>query len=281
MRNLLNFLIKYSTWFVFAFYVLLSCLLLASNRSYHQSIFLTSANAVASGVYGTANNVTGYFNLKDINRSLQQSNARLYNEVLNLRNNIAALETQLADTVQPQYTTRFDYVMASVLNNNVRHPRNYFTIDRGSDQGIESGMGVVDQNGIVGIINVVGKHSSRVISILNETQRFSVKIKHTPYIGSLVWHQGDPAIAYVEELPRHAKINVGDSIVTSGFSTAFPEGIPVGKVMCRIKGSDDNFYTIKVRLASDFRNLSTVRIIKDIYKNEIDSLADFDYKTVN
>lgn len=100
-----------------------------------------------------------------------------------------------------------------------------------------------------------------------------------PYVGSLNWKGGDPAIAYMEEVPRHAKFHIGDTVVTTGFSTTFPYGINVGTVMNRVKTSDDNFYVLKIRLSSDFKELSTVRVIKDIYKTELDSLSNFDIKT--
>ncbi|MDE6095762.1 MAG: rod shape-determining protein MreC [Muribaculaceae bacterium] len=279
MRNLLNFIIRYGTWFLFVFYVLLSFVLLFSHNSYHHSVYLSSANMVVSSINGTASEITGYFHLRSINESLQASNAMLENEVLNLRHQIAEYQTKLSDTAENKnYDERFDYISATVINNSVRHPRNYFSINRGEADGVKRGMGVVDQNGITGIINVTGAHTSRVISLLNETQHFSVKIKGTEYIGSLSWKGGDPRIAYVEEVPRHAKFHAGDTIVTSGFSTTFPPEIPVGIVMNRVKGTDDNFFVLKIRLTSDFRALSTVRVIKDEYKPEIDSLKNFDYK---
>lgn len=276
VRNLLNFLIKYSTWFVFTLYVLISCVLLSNYDDYHTSVMLTSANAVTGRVYSTASGITGYFNLRDINKSLQESNAMLENEILNLRNELAEYKALASDTLSHDIEKRFDYVVASVINNSTRHPRNYITINRGTLDGINPGMGVVDQNGIVGIVNVSGPHTSRLISLLNETQHFSVKIKDTPFVGSLSWRGGDPATAYVEEVPRHAKFHIGDTIVTSGFSTTFPYGINVGTIMNRIRTSDDNFYILKIRLSADFRTLSTVRVIKDIYKTELDSLSNFD-----
>lgn len=201
----------------------------------------------------------------------------LENEVLNLRHQIAEYQTLLSDSaiasVKPD---RFDYVAATVLSNTINHPKNYFSINKGSKDGIKSGMGVVDQNGVVGIVNVTGNHTARVISLLNETQHFSVKLKGTKFVGSLSWKGGDPSIAYVEEMPRHAKYNAGDTIVTSGYSLTFPEDIPVGVVMNRIKGRDDNFFILKVRLNSDFRSLSTVRVIKDEFKADLDSLKVYD-----
>lgn len=277
MRNLLNFIIKYGTWFVFTFYVLLSCVLLVSSNAYQQSVYLTSANVVSSSVYGAATNVTGYFDLRSINESLQKRNASLESEVLNLKSQLAQCMVMLDnDSADMRSEKRFDFVSASVINNSIRHPRNYLTIDRGRKDGIEPGMGVVDQNGIVGIVNVAGDNTARVISLLNETQHFSVKLKGTLFIGSLAWRGGDPTIAYMEEVPRHAQYHAGDTVVTSGYSTAFPEGMQVGVVLNRVKSTDDNFFILKIRLLSNFKGLSTVRIIKDIYRQEVDSLQTFD-----
>lgn len=264
---------------LFMLYVLLSCILLFSGNLYRESVYLSSANAVSSSVYGAAHGITGYFNLRSINEDLQQRNAQLENEVLNLKNRIAYLKTMLPpDSAAAARipAARFDFVMASVINNSTTHPRNFFTINRGSAEGLKPGMGVVDQNGIVGIVNVTGKNTSRVISVLNVTQHFSVKVKGTTYVGSLTWKEGNPSIAYVGEMPRHVKYHVGDTIVTSGYSTTFPDGIPVGVIMGQIKTADDNFYTLKVRLAANFTELSTVRVIKDEFKAEMDSLSLYD-----
>lgn len=276
MRNLLNFLIKYSTWFVFTFYVLISCILLVHGSKTHHSLYLTSANAVGKVVYGTASEISDYFGLMAVNKRLQESNAKLQNEVLNLRNEIAQYKVILQDTAGAWTTNRFNYIGASVINNSTRHPRNYFTIDRGRADGVEPGMGIIDQSGIVGIVDVTGKHTARAISVLNETQHFSAKIKGTPYIGSLSWKGEDPSVTYLEEVPRHAKYHIGDTIVTSGFSTTFPEGIDIGTIIGRVKTHDDTFYVLKVRLASNFKALGTVRIIRDELKHELDSIQSFE-----
>lgn len=272
MRNLLNFLIKYSTWFVFTFYVLISCILLVRNSKNHNSLYLSSANAVGEVVYGTASEISEYFGLLAVNERLQESNAKLQNEVLNLRNEIAQYKVLLQDTAAAWTQNRFNYIGASVINNSTRHPRNYFTINRGTTDGVQPGMGIIDQSGIVGIVDVAGKHTARAISVLNQTQHFSAKIKGTPYIGSLTWRGEDPTVTYLEEVPRHAKYHIGDTIVTSGFSTTFPEGIDIGTIIGRVKTHDDTFYVLKVRLASNFKQLGTVRIIKDELKHELDSI---------
>lgn len=277
MRNIFDFILRYSKWFVFTIYVVISCFLLVSHNRYQQSVYISSANVVSGNIFNIWSQVTGYFHLKSINESLQASNADLQNQVFNLKTQVAELEARLGDTVaRDSQSERFDFISASVVNNNTRHPRNYFTLNRGSRDGVQPGMGVVDQNGVVGIVNVAGPHMSRVISLLNETQHFSVKIKGTSFIGSMVWKGSDATIGYVEEIPRHARYSIGDTIVTSGYSTTFPEGIPVGVILNRVRSQDDSFFTFKVRLTSDFNALSAVRVIKDIYKNEIDSLATFD-----
>ena len=277
MKNLLQFIIKYSAWFVFSFYVIISLVLLVTGNNYQRSVYLTSANVVTGSIYEGASQVTGYFHLKSINEDLQANNALLQNEVLNLKNQLAQYKVLSADSLLPfKYPDRFGYVAAAVITNNTAHQKNFFTIDKGALDGLKSGMGVVDHNGITGIVNVTGPHMSRIISLLNEDQHFSVKLKDTEFVGSLTWKGGDPTIAYAEELPRHATYEIGDTIVTSGYSTTFPEGIPVGMVLARVKSGDDSFFTLKVKLASDFRSLSTVRVIKDIYKTEIDSLSEFD-----
>ncbi|MBD5337092.1 MAG: rod shape-determining protein MreC [Bacteroides sp.] len=277
MRNLLNFIIRYSAWFVFTFYVLISCILLGMGQSYQQAVVLTSANSVVSGVYSQVSDITGYFDLRTINRELQQNNARLENEVLNLKSELEDYKAIVADTVPvSDRGPRYNFETATVINNSIRHPRNYFTINRGYEQGVNTGMGVVDQNGVVGIVNVAGRNTARVISLLNETQHFSVKLKGTQFVGTLTWKGGDPTVAYMEEVPRHAKFNIGDTVVTSGYSTTFPEGIMIGTVLNRVKGTDDNFFILKLHLGSNFRNLSTVRVLKDAWKPELDSLASKD-----
>lgn len=278
MRNLFGFFVKYGSWFLFVIYLAISCVWLFTDRRYQQSVYLTSANSVSSSIYELSSNVTGYFSLREINNDLQQRNASLENELLNMRTELEYYKSiALADSTEYDVPTeRFSYITANVSSNSTNLPFNYFTINRGWKSGIEKGMGVVNQNGIVGIVNVVGPNTARVISLLNETQHFSVKVKGTHSVGSLQWHVGNPSVAYAEEMPRHVPYHVGDTVVTSGYSTTFPEGMPVGVVLGQIRAKDDNFTTLKLRLLPKFNDLSTVRVIIDHFKNEIDSLAALD-----
>lgn len=255
-------------------YVLISCMFLFNDNPYQHSVYLTSANGVASAVYKGANNVTSYFNLREINYDLQRNNAELEQQLLNLRAQLRKYrEQEYADSVKVSPALeRYSFFIAHVINNSISHPHNFLTIDKGTTDGIAPGMGVIDQNGVVGIVNVAGSHASRVISLLNSDLRLSCKIKTSQHIGSLVWDGKTSRSAVLEEIPRHATFKKGDTIVTSGYSTTFPYGVPVGTVIGEIKDYDDNFYALRIKLFTDFSTLSTVRIIADAMEKELKEL---------
>lgn len=265
MRNLLNFFLHYSSWFVFLFYALLSCYLLFTRNPYQHHVYLTSANAVASGIYEVTGNVTSYVGLRDINDDLQRRNAALEAEVVMLRTQNKHLRQDiLQDSLRSLDSVgRFEFVIASVINNSVIRPYNYITIDKGTADGLAPEMGVMDQNGVVGVTNVVGKHHSRIISLLNPNFRLSCKLRGNSAFGSLVWDGRNPSEALLEELPKQVRFHKGDTIITSGYSAMFPEGIPVGTVIGSTRGEDDNFHTLRIRLLTDFTTLSTVKVISN------------------
>ncbi|MCH4156342.1 MAG: rod shape-determining protein MreC [Muribaculaceae bacterium] len=277
MHNLINFFVKNSSWFVFIFYVIISCAMLFQYNPYQQSVYLSSANDVSATVYNGISNFTSYFYLRDINSDLQERNASLEMEVVNLRNQVNDLKMQVPDSNALQPAIRnYSFVVARVISNSVTQPHNYITINRGSAEGVKPEMGVVDQNGVVGIVNVVGRHSSRVISLLNPYMRLSCKVRGTNYFGSLVWNGESPYYAVLEEMPRHVKFKRGDQIVTSGYSSVFPEGIVVGKIVGMVKELNDNFFSLKIQLSTDFTQLSTVRAIGNNMRPELQALEQSD-----
>ena len=272
MNNLLNFFVKHSAWFIFAFYVILSLVLLFKDNPFQQSVYLTSANRVSAAVYKAFNGVTSYFHLHDINESLQQRNAALEMEVIELREQLAGLELLSPDSLRQPALRQYTFVMAHVISNSIAQPNNYITIDRGHIDGISPEMGVIDQNGVVGIVNVVGPHAARVISLLNPHMRLSCKLRNSGFYGSLVWDGKSPQFAVLEELPKHLTYHKGDTIVTSGYSAVFPEGIIVGTVEGLARGMSDSFVSLRVRLTTNFSQLSNVRVITNSMKEQIDAL---------
>jgi len=275
MNNLITFFIKHSSWFVFLLLTIASCVLLFKNNPYQQSVYLTSANSASATVYEGISAVTSYFHLKDINNDLQERNALLEMEVVALRERVNDLSMQLPDSLKSPASPclqHYDFVVARVISNSIAQPYNYITINRGSKQGIKAEMGVVDQNGVVGIVNVVGPNSSRVISLLNSHMRLSCKLKNSAYFGSLVWDGKDPRYAVIEELPKHIKFNQGDTIVTSGYSAVFPEGLIVGTIVDAEKDMNDSFVKLRVALTTNFSQLSTVRVITNDMTAELKAL---------
>ncbi|MCM1164131.1 MAG: rod shape-determining protein MreC [Muribaculaceae bacterium] len=271
MSELLKFLVKYSSWFLCALYLLISAVLLLTGNPYQHHVFLTSANTVSSGVYRTTNGVTSYFSLREINNDLQRRNSDLELEIYRLKDVIKTYRQQIyADSMTVDSAlTRYHFIIADVINSSINHSHNYITIDKGSLDGIEPEMGVMDQNGIVGIVNVVGDHTARLISVLNPYLRLSCKVKGQAQVGSLVWDGRSPDEAILEELPKHSKFVKGDTIVTSGYSSVFPEGVPVGTIESGTRDREDNFYTLRIKLFTDFSTLSTVRVIRDKMRDEL------------
>ena len=271
MRELFDFFIRNSKWFVYAFFVVASCMLLFQGNPYQHHVMLTSANAVTATVYEAGNNVTSYFNLRETNEDLNRRNAFLEKEVINLREKLQRYaESEFADTlVTDDSVDHFDFIVAHVINNSISRPYNYITLDKGSKDGVKPELGVIDQNGVVGIVSAVGPRSARVISLLNPNLRLSCKIKNSEHFGSLVWGGNDPTTALLEELPRHTVYSPGDTIVTSGYSAVFPPGLPVGVVLDDGLNHNENFFTLKIRLFADFTTLSNVQIVMNNFAEEI------------
>lgn len=274
MKELLKFLVRYSSLFLFVFYVAVSCVLLFSGNPFQHHVYLTSANSISSGIFRATNSVTSYFSLKEINEDLQRRNSELELEIYRLNEVIRQYDQQqYADTMTVDSAlTRYHFIIADVINNSINHAHNYITIQKGRLDGIEPEMGVMDQNGIVGIVNVVGDHTARLISVLNPHLRLSCKVKGEAQVGSLVWDGKDPGEAILEELPKHARFVKGDTVVTSGYSSVFPEGVPIGTILSGQRDREDNFYTLRVKLFTDFSTLSTVRVIRDDMKGELQNV---------
>lgn len=253
---------------------MVSCGLLFNRNPYQHHVFLTSAGALASGLHDVSSNITGYFSLRDINNDLQRQTATLQEEVLNLRQQVRRYrEEALQDSVRALDSIgQFNFIIATVINNSISRPYNYITVNKGSADGLRPEMGVMDQNGVVGVVNIVSPHYARIISLLNPNFRLSCKLRGSDTFGSLVWDGNDPRKAILEELPKHTQFHKGDTIVTSGYSAVFPEGIPVGTIEGSARGADDNFFTLRIKLLTDFTALSTVKVISNTDLSEIRSV---------
>ena len=263
MRNLLNFFLKYNYWCLFIFLEVISFVLLFRFNHYQGSSFFTTSNRIAGSVYETANQVTGYFHLKDINDDLVQKNVELELQVERLRDKLTELtvDSSALELLKKDVLREYDIYKAKVINNSLTHADNYITLNKGEKDGIRSEMGVIDGNGVVGIVYLTSPNYSIVIPVLNSKSNISCKIKRSDYFGFLKWDGGSSRYAIVKDMPRHSLFSLGDTIVTSGHSAVFPGGIPVGTVEDITDSHDGLSYLIKVKLFTDFGRLNDVRVI--------------------
>lgn len=263
MRNLLDFFLKYNNWFLFILLEVISFALLFRFNNYQGSVFFTSSNYMAGAVYETANSVTGYFHLKSINDDLAQKNVELELQMERLLEKLTELthDSSGIERMRKESLSGYDIFKAKVVNNTLTHADNYITLDKGEKDGIRSEMGVVDGNGVVGIVYMTSDHYSVVIPVLNSKSSISCKIKNSDYFGFLKWDGGASNYATVKDMPRHSLFSLGDTIVTSGHSAVFPSGIPVGIVEDISDSHDGLSYLLKVRLFTDFGKLNDVRVI--------------------
>jgi rod shape-determining protein MreC len=263
MRNLLNFLIKYNYWLLFLALEAISFALLFHCNHYQESYFFNSANVVTGKVYELSGGISSYFHLKSVNRDLLDRNMELETKINNLEKSLKSDKVDSLDIVSLERLPRTSYYLykANVINNSVNLTDNYITIDKGSLAGIRPEMGVVDANGVVGIVYQTSPHYSVVISVLNSKSNISCKIIGSNYFGSLKWDHSDSQHAYLEDLPRHAEFNLGDTIVTSGYSSVFPQGVMVGTVDDMGDSGNGLSYFLKIKLATDFGRVSDVRVI--------------------
>lgn len=263
MRNLLNFLLKYNYWFLFVLLEVICFVLLFRFNNYQQSVFFTSANVAAGKVYEISGGISSYFHLKSVNEDLLDRNMVLEQQITNLENMLRERQVDSVTLHSIKSLEQADYRIfkAHVIRNSLNRVDNYITLDKGSSSGIRPEMGVVDGNGVVGIVYKTSPSYSLVISILNSKSSISCKIIGSEYFGYLKWEYGDSRYAYLMDLPRHAEFNLGDTVVTSGYSTVFPAGVMVGTVDDMADSNDGLSYLLKIKLATDFGKLGNVRVI--------------------
>ena len=270
MRNLLDFLVKYSYWFLFFVLEAVSFVLLFQFNSYQGSVWFSSANAVAGKLYETNSAVEAYFQLSKINTELTQRN-------LYLEQRLCKLEKEKSDSVADSTMENslllkslqpYRLISAQVVNMKWGRKDNLLTIDKGEADGIKKDMGVVCGTGVVGIVYLTSAHYSIVIPVLNSQSNISCVIQGRGYFGYLHWTGGDISEAYVDDVPRHAHFKLYENVVTSGYSSVFPAGIMVGKILHVYNSADQMSYRLRVKLSTDFGRLRDVCVVDNTALSE-------------
>lgn len=263
MKNLLDFLARYNHWLLFIILEVASFVLLFQFNNYQGSVWFTSANAVSGKVFEWSASVEQFFALTKVNEDLTQRNLLLEQQVRLLTDSIQQRDGAAAMPQSRQLQLLADYrlIPAKVVSNTVNRRDNFITIDKGAKDGVKKDMGVVCGNGVVGIVYLVSDHYSILLPVLNSQSNISCTIKGRGYFGYLHWTGGATNLAYVDDIPRHAHFKLYDQVVTSGYSSVFPPGILVGKILHVYNSSDGLSYRLNVKLSTDFANLRDVCVI--------------------
>ena len=257
MRNLLNFLAKYNHVIVFVFLESIALYLLFGVNDYHNIRFYKGLRSTTVGLEKQMSKVHNYFNLQEINDRLVEENTSLRDSLSLYK----SLQTTASFSVDDSVSNRrFVYIPTKVINNSTNRQKNFITINKGQKNGIEKDMAVVSDNGIVGIVVATSPNYSIVMSLLNIDMRISAKIKSNGYFGSLTWEGEGYEFASLSEIPQHVQLHVGDSIVTSGYSSIFPEDVMIG-VISNFESYGGDFYDITVKLSVDFKKLNNVYVV--------------------
>ncbi len=271
MRNLLNFIARYYFVFTFLFLEVISFLLIAHTHNHQQTYFLHSGNAISGFFLNKAENITSYLALKQTNEILAKENARMLHMV---NSSFEKKDTMVFYQKDTMLIRRFTFLNAKVINNSVTRRNNFITLNKGYHDGIENDMGVITLNGVVGIVKNVSRNYSSVISFLHQDMQISVRIKKNDHIGTLTWEGGDYRKASMAYIPSHVELQPGDTIITSGFSRMFPEGIFIGTINDFEIRRGENFFTAGIDLALDFNTLSHVYVVNDLMAEELEYIEE-------
>ena len=264
MRSLINFLIRYSNFILFILLEVLAIYMLATSDGYHNISISNKLKAAEGVIEERISNTGDYFRLRKINAELVEENLELRNKLENVFRDDEQYFTSVNDTVHRQ---QYMYTITRVINQSTNKQKNFLTLNKGSRHGIETGMAVVGPDGIVGTIVGTSRNFSIAMSVLNIDFRLSARFRKNNYFGSLSWDGTSPNIVRLNEIPHHVNVQVGDTIETSGFSSVFPAGQLVGKVI-NYDDRGGDFIRIDVDLSSDFHNLNYLYIVANLKKEE-------------
>ena len=270
MQTLFLFLYKYRAFALFLALELLCTWLIIQNNRYQSAAFFNSANYVAASVTEAANEVESYLFLKEDNASLAAENAVLRQQLQEMEQRMAIPYNRAS--VAREVAQQYNYEAARVINNSTNRFKNFLTLNKGREDGIMPGMGVIGTHGVVGKVKSVSDHYSVVISLLHTNLYVSATINGSNAFGSVHWNGANPQEANLEFIARHHSVNVGDTVLTSSYNAVFPYGIPVGVISEVNLPENATYYDIKVDLATDFSSIPYVYVIKNNLLNEKDSL---------
>jgi rod shape-determining protein MreC len=239
--------------------------MIIQNNYYQRASIVNSANTVSANILQTSNNIESYFYLKTENENLAKENAALRAKILESYAITIRDQTTINDTT---FRQKYTFTSAKVVNNSTNHRNNYITLDKGSDQGIMDNMAVISSTGVVGQVKEVSKNFCTVMSLLHSKTTISASIKKDGSYGPLTWDGVDYDFATLNDIPTHVNMKKGDTIVTSAYSLTFPQNILIGTVDSWERKAGKYFFTVRVKLSTDFKKITHVYIVNNMFKDE-------------
>lgn len=265
MHRIVAFLLKQYTFIIFLILEVVALALVIQHNSFHKTTYRQQVSDLAGGTYAVWSSVTGYFNLREQNRKLAEENAWLHSR---LPESFRASDKKIFVWNDTMYQQQFQYVSARIVNATVNKKKNFIIIDKGASQGIANDMGVISPQGIVGMVKSVSANYSLIIPVINIDASIAARLKRSDQKGIVNWDGKHFSHAEMKGVPGHIDLEKGDTVITSGQSIFFPEGIHIGYISGYSKNRSDNFYTIQLQLATDFNSLNHVYIIKNLMAEE-------------
>ena len=261
MRNLIQFLVRYSNFLIFLILEVVAFILIGTCNDYQQSAIWSSANRIAAGTNNIKTSIVDYFSLRADNAELAEENARLKAELMLLTNNVEILSERDSQYVYSHLD--WDYMPAKVIGLTTNKQHNYLTINKGKRDSIEVDMGVISADGVVGVVSAVGEKYALVVPIIHTKISISSRLKSNGQIGGTSWDGRNYRFVDLIEIARHVSVNKGDTIVTSGLTDVFPEGLMVGVVSETELGAGDNYHRTVVELSTDYKALKYVQVLRN------------------
>lgn len=266
MRNLIAFLWKNYFFFLFLILEVLALFILINTNYYQKRVVFNTTSDISGNILQVYDNVTAYFELKHANEILAQENANLRNQ---LSEDFMVSDTNMVILSDSSLARQYRYHPARVISNSVNRRNNYIKLNKGRKHGMEADMAVLAPNGVVGQVVEVSDNFCSVMSILNSQIRISAKLKLSNQVGSLFWDGQDYQKGKLIDIPSHVQFAIGDTVITSGYSHIYPEGLLIGTVEDYKIEPGDNFFEIDVRFSQDYNNLHYVYAIENVYRKEL------------
>lgn len=264
MRSLFSLLWKNQFVVLFIILELISLVLLTRSYSYHGAIAYNTTSNITGNIFSSFSNLTDYLDLKTENEVLAEENAILKNLLIS--------SYMTTDTNYVFRDTNFRYQQAKVVFNTNTRTNNFLMVNKGKKHGIVPETGVISPNGLVGIVVGTSENFSTIMSMLHSEMRISARIKKSNQLVNVIWGQNDYKKGTVIDIPSHIRLNIGDTIITSGNSLIFPEGIVIGTIAEHAPNQNKNLSSAVLQFSTDFNSLSHIYLIENVQKHEQDSL---------